>query len=151
QAIGDVFYPRISQAANNGENLGRLIKKATLALCGIGMIPFGIIILFGPWLFEFVFGTGWDTAGEYARWISLASFSTLINKPSVRSMPVLNAQRFHLFYTVLVLIIRSASLLVGFLLFENDIIAIALFSISSLFLNLILIVISIKLSNKIHN
>lgn len=148
QAIGDVFYPRISEAVNNGENITSLIKKATLSLCVIGIIPFGLVIIFGPWIFEFIFGSGWGTAGEYARWIALASFSTLINKPSVRSMPVLNAQRFHLIFTIVVLLIRIASLFVGFIVYNSALVAIALFSISSLLLNIILIVISLKLSKR---
>src|SRR5699024_8422549 len=73
QSIGDVFYPRISEAANNDENVGRLIKRATILLGAIGIVPFGVVIIFGPWIFEFVFGSGWDVAGEYARWISLPS------------------------------------------------------------------------------
>ena len=32
KSVGDVFYPRISEAAHNGENLTKLIKKATLSL-----------------------------------------------------------------------------------------------------------------------
>src|SRR5699024_4538293 len=71
KAIGDVFYPRIAEAANNKEDLNKLIKKATFVLSGIGIIPFGIVILFGPSLFSFVFGSDWIIAGEYARWISL--------------------------------------------------------------------------------
>src|SRR5699024_12639071 len=79
----------------------KLIKKATYALVGVGIIPFSLVILFGPFLFTLVFGSEWTTAGEYARWIALFSFSTFINKPAVKSMPVLNAQRFHLLFTIL--------------------------------------------------
>src|SRR5699024_3852820 len=105
QSLGDVFYPRVSEAANNKEDGTHLIKKATFALLGLGVIPFGLIIAFGPFLFEFVFGEGWDVAGEYARWIALSSYSTFINKPSVRSMPVLSAQGFHFFYSIIKFIV----------------------------------------------
>src|SRR5699024_5072075 len=107
QSIGNVFYPRIARAANNGENLKKLIKKATLGLGAIGIIPFGTVVIFGPWLFEFVFGSGWDVAGEYARWIALNSYTVFMNKPSVRSMPVLSAQRFQLIFSIVRLIVRS--------------------------------------------
>src|SRR5699024_11054762 len=108
QSVGDVFYPRISEGANNGEIITKLIKKVTLLLFIIGIIPFGSVIVFGPWLFEFVFGSGWEVAGEYARWISLTSFVAFINKPAVRSMPVLNAQRLHLIYTIIIEIGRAS-------------------------------------------
>jgi len=148
KAIGDVFYPRISMAANNGENVTKLIKKATLVLIVVGLVPFGIIILFGPELFAFVFGDEWKTAGEYARWISLFSYSTLINRPSVRSMPVLSAQGFHLVFTILRMIMRSIALFIGFILYDSDIIAVALFGIVSFITNIMLLIITIKISDK---
>src|SRR5699024_5551321 len=143
----DVFYPRITEAANTGENLNKLIKKATYSLAGVGIIPFSLVILFGPFLFTFVFGSDWTTAGEYARWIALFSFSTFINKPAVKSMPVLNAQRFHLLFTIFRAIIRTLSLVVGFLLFDSDVIAVALFGITSFITNIMLISITLRLSN----
>src|SRR5699024_9062559 len=106
-----------------GENVSRLITKATLALMGIGIVPFGLVIIFGPWLFEFVFGQGWDVAGEYARWIALTSFAVFMNKPAVRSMPVLSAQGIHLIYTIVILATRVLSLLIGFFVFKSDIVA----------------------------
>lgn len=147
-AIGDVFYPRISQASNTGENLSRLIKKASLGLFMVGIVPFGTIIIFGPVLFEFVFGSGWYVAGDYARWIALTSFAVFINKPAVKSMPVLSAQKFHLIYTIFIIITRTIALLVGFLIFNNDIIAIALFGVSSLILNICLFFFTLYLSGK---
>lgn len=56
KSVGDVFYPRITEASNNKENLTLLIKKATLAMSIVGILPFGVVIMFGPWLFSFVFG-----------------------------------------------------------------------------------------------
>ncbi|GGA62775.1 lipopolysaccharide biosynthesis protein [Salinicoccus roseus] len=148
QSIGDVFYPRITEAANNGENVSHLIKKATFSLGAIGIIPFGLIIIFGPWLFELVFGSEWGRAGEYARWISLTSFMVLINKPSVRAMPVLNAQSIHLIYTFILVIIRTLGLIIGFAVFNSDIIAIALFGISSVIMNIFLFLITLKICKR---
>src|SRR5699024_1240372 len=146
KAIGDVFYPRITEAANTGENLSKLIKKATYALVGVGIIPFSLVILFGPFLFTLVFGSEWTTAGEYARWIALFSFSTFINKPAVKSMPVLNAQRFHLLFTIFRATTRALALVVGFLVFDSDIVGVALFGIVSFITNIMLISITLRLS-----
>ena len=146
-AIGDVFYPRITEARNNQENVSALIKKATWALTGVGIVPFGLVIFFGPFLFSLVFGSEWVVAGEYARWIALASFSSLINRPSVRTLAVLNAQRFHLFYTILMLVIRLGALIIGFYMFSSDLIAVALFGITGFILNIGLILLTIRFSN----
>lgn len=151
KSVGDVFYPRVTEAYNNNENVTTLIRKATLALAGIGVIPFLIVILFGPWLFSFVFGSDWEIAGEYARWIALWSFFGFINRPSVQSLPVLKAQRFHLFYTIFMLVVRIGALSIGYFAFASDVIAIALFGIAGALLNAGLITITLFISkNKIR-
>lgn len=148
KSVGDVFYPRISEAANNGENLTKLIKKATLALGVIGVIPYGLVIISGPFLFGFIFGDEWVIAGEYARWIALWSFFGFMNRPSVRALPVLSAQSFHLIYTIIMLIVRVIVLVIGFYIFSNDIVAVALFGISGALLNIGLISITIYISKR---
>lgn len=148
KSVGDVFYPRIAEAANKKEDVTALIKKATLALAGVGIIPFGLVILFGPFLFSFVFGSDWAIAGEYARWIALWSFLGFMNRPSVRALPVLNAQRFHLIYTIIMLVTRLGVLTIGYYIFSSDLIAIALFGISGAILNFGLITITLKISRQ---
>jgi len=148
KSIGDVFYPRIAQAVNNKEKITQMILKATILLGLIGIIPYGLIILFGPELFSLVFGESWSRAGEYAQWLTLWNFFGFINKPSVMSLPVLSAQRFFFIYSIAMLIIRLSALLLGFILFNNDIIAIALFSISGGILNIILIIITLIFSKR---
>lgn len=151
KSVGDVFYPRISEAAHNGENLTKLIKKATLSLGLVGIIPYSIVVIFGPWLFSFVFGSEWITAGEYARWIALWMFFMFLNRPSVMALPVLSAQSFHLKFTVVTLSVRIALLSLGYYVFSSDLVAIALFGVSGAVLNLWLIVLTIKKSRKFFN
>jgi len=148
KSVGDVFYPRINEAALNKENITHLIKKATLSLAIVGLIPFGLVILFGPILFSFIFGSDWYMAGEYARWIALWSYCGFLNRPSVRSLPVLAAQAFHLKFTTLMVVIRVGVLLISYYVFSSDLIAIALFSVSGALLNIWLILITINISGK---
>ncbi|WP_368297489.1 lipopolysaccharide biosynthesis protein [Cytobacillus firmus] len=148
KSVGDVFYPRVAEAANNNENITRLISKATISLAIIGIFPFGIVIIYGPWLFSLVFGSDWLGAGEYARWIALWSFFALLNLPSVKSLPVLSAQAFQLKYTIFMLIIRIVMLGIGYYVFNSDKIAIALFGISGALLNFGLILITLSISKK---
>ncbi|MFC7062969.1 lipopolysaccharide biosynthesis protein [Halobacillus seohaensis] len=148
KAVGDVFYPRITEAANNKERLSDLIKKATLALGGIGIIPFGLIILLGPWLFELVFGADWERAGEYARWLALWGYFKFINQPSVKSLAVLGVQSFHLGYTIITFVVRMAALTVGYYVFNNDLVAVALFGVTGAILNFLLIFITLRISKR---
>ncbi|MCE7792392.1 oligosaccharide flippase family protein [Salipaludibacillus sp. CUR1] len=146
KSVGDVFYPRITEAANSNENLTPLILKATLILGAIGFIPFGIVVLFGPVLFSFVFGEEWLIAGEYARWIALWSYFSFMNRPSVRALPVLSAQAFHLIYTIFMLITRVIVIAIGFFVFSSDIVAVTLFGTASAFLNIGLILMTLYIS-----
>lgn len=146
KAIGDVFYPRITEAKHRGEDLNKLIKKATFALAGLGVFPFGLIILFGPFLFSFVFGDEWLRAGEYARWIALFSYSTYLNQPAIKSLPVLSAQRFHLFFTIFRSLARISGMLIGLIVFKDDLIAVALFGIISMITNFMLVFIILRMT-----
>lgn len=146
KSVGNVFYPRISEAANNKENLSKLIKKATLAMGAVGLVPFGIIIVFGPWLFSVIFGGDWITAGKYAQWIGVYLFFEFINKPSVRTLPVLSAQLFLLKVTTVMLLVRIAALAMGYYIFSSDLVAIAFFGVSSAIVNILLILLTLRKS-----
>ncbi|WP_404330364.1 lipopolysaccharide biosynthesis protein [Mesobacillus maritimus] len=143
RSVGDVFYPRITEVANEGGSISGFLTKATLVMAAVGLIPFGIIVSFGPFLFGLVFGEEWIVAGEYARWIALWSYFVFINIPSVKTLPVISAQRFFLFFSIISTVVRIATLAVGGYMFNSDIIAVALYAISGGVLNIILIVITI--------
>ena len=128
-AVNDVFYPKITEAAHNGENLPRQIVQATGTLLVIGIVPFGLVVLFGPWLFGLVFGDDWTMAGEYARWLALFFLFNFINKPSVAVVPVLGIQRGLLVYELFSTGTKALGLVAGFYWFGSDLWAVALFSI----------------------
>lgn len=129
KAVSDVFYPRITEAAHNGENLAGSIVRATAGLLAIAVVPFGLVILFGPWLFSWIFGVEWATAGEYARWLAFFFLFNFINKPSVAAVPVLGIQRGLLVYELISTGGKVLGLLVGFYWFGSDVLAVALFSV----------------------
>jgi O-antigen/teichoic acid export membrane protein len=148
KAVNDVFYPRITEAANNGENVCRQVVQATGALFAIGIFPFGLVILFGPSLFELVFGDQWGVAGEYARWLAIWLLAAFINRPSVATIPVLSFQRGFLVYEVLSLTARIMALGLGVSLFQDAKVSVALFAVTGLFSNLILIIWVVRASYK---
>lgn len=148
KAVGDVFYPHINEAANKKKDIIHINLKVTGILAILGIIPFGTIIILGPSLFSMVFGEEWEVGGVYARWIAFWTYFSFINQPSVRLLSVLNAQRFHLLFTIFLLLVRVVSILLGYLVFNSDVIAIALFSISSGIVSFFLIFITLYLSKK---
>jgi len=130
KSVGDVFYPRVTEAVNDKEDVFRLIAKATLALAAIGILPFTFVIVFGPLIFSIVFGSEWAMAGEYARWLALWLLFGFINRPSVAAMPALGMQPWLLFYELFSTGLKVVALVLGFWYFDNDLIAVALMCIS---------------------
>ena len=119
-AVSDVFYPRITEAKHNGDDLTRYIARATGALLVIGILPFSIVFLFGPWLFSLIFGSDWVMAGQYARWLAFFFFFNFINKPTVAAVPVLGIQRGLLVYELLSTGGKVIGFLAGFYWFSSD-------------------------------
>lgn len=140
QAVGTVFYSRISEAGNSGEKKYPLILKATLGLAAVGAVPFAVIFFFGPWLFEFVFGVGWAGAGVYASWLSLMYFFNFTNRASVAAIPILGLQKGLLIYEIFSTGTKIVALYVGFQLYKSDEIAVALFSVFGMAAYAILII-----------
>jgi O-antigen/teichoic acid export membrane protein len=139
QAVTDVFYPRIAEAANNKENLYPLVLKATLGMACVGIIPYGVVFIWGPLMFGFVFGEEWFIAGEYASWISVWLFFAFMNRPSVSALAVLKLQGLFLIYEIGSTLLRAAGLFVGFIIFNDANLAVALFSIGGVLSNSFLI------------
>ena len=151
KSVGDVFYQRITEATHNKENLTRLLLKATGMLVILGLIPFATVMVFGPWLFSFVFGEAWHVAGEYAQWLAIWLYISLAARPAIAAIPAMHLQGFFLVYEVFSVLGRLGSLFIGFKLFNNDLDAIALFSISNVALYGFLIFFVLIKSKSIKN
>jgi O-antigen/teichoic acid export membrane protein len=134
-AVGTVFLPRIAEASHKSESLRPLLLKGTTALAVLGLVPFGFMMVFGPWIFSFVFGTEWAPAGEYARWLSLWFYFVFIGAPSFQAFPILGLQGHFLVYEIVVVVLRTASLAIGALVLKDGMAAIALFSIVGALVN----------------
>lgn len=148
QAIGDVFYPKVTKTAHEKGLVMPLVLKSTFILFIVGLIPFGTLILFGPLIFNFIFGDQWVSAGSYSQWLALWLFSTFLNKTAIKTLPVIGELKYHLLYTNVTLILRTLGLLIGSIIFGNDLIAIALFSVFGAISNIYLLIVIFKKCRK---
>lgn len=128
-SVMQVFYPRINETIQRGEDARALLIKATVGLALTGVLPFAVVMLFGPMLFGFVFGAEWHTAGIYAQWLSLWLFFNYINKPAVSAIPALHLQGGLLIYELFSTGTKVLGLYLGYAIFASDVVAIALFSV----------------------
>jgi O-antigen/teichoic acid export membrane protein len=135
ESVQSVFYPRINQAVLAGQSASELIARVTTVLALAGLVPFGTVVALAPSLFPFVFGSDWGTSGQYAQWLGIWSYMRLVNQPSVAAIPALALQRHLLVYEIMSSLTRVMALAVGFFIFANDLIAVALFSMASVLIN----------------
>lgn len=80
--VGRVFYQHAADRRRDGQPVARLFWQTTAMLTATSIVPFGLVILFGPALFAWVFGPEWERAGHFARWIALANLTFLIGFPA---------------------------------------------------------------------
>jgi O-antigen/teichoic acid export membrane protein len=139
-SVGAVFLPLIAEASHRSEGLRPLILKGTAGLALAGLLPFGVLVAFGPWLFGFVFGAEWVAAGQYARWLAVWLYFRFINVPSVQAIPLLGLQGQLLVYEIVAVTLRVAFLAFGALVLQSDLAAIAMFSITGALMYVWLIV-----------
>ncbi|NTW52166.1 MAG: oligosaccharide flippase family protein [Chlorobiaceae bacterium] len=127
-SVMSVFYPKINEAFHKGENTRKLIVNVTGGMAATGAIPFMIVMLFGPELFQLVFGEAWRSSGIYAQLLSPWLFLQYINKPSISAIPALGIQHGLLIYEIFSTGTKILALWFGFSIYHNPVVAIGLFS-----------------------
>jgi O-antigen/teichoic acid export membrane protein len=66
-AIKDVFRQRAAVDYQLTGSCRAIYLRLLLPVTAIGVAGFGLLYWWSPWLFTFVFGSGWAPVGEYAR------------------------------------------------------------------------------------
>lgn len=80
--VGRVYFQHAADRRQAGEPVFGLFWRSTGALAVMALLPFGLVMAYGPPLFALVFGAEWEAAGHYARWIALANFVSLLAYPT---------------------------------------------------------------------
>jgi O-antigen/teichoic acid export membrane protein len=129
QSVGKVFVQRLATQAHDRKPLRPLILRATSGLVLLGFIPFGLIMLGGPWLFGLVFGSEWLEAGHYARWLAVWVFFHFVNIPAVHSLSLSNSQGILLVWEIVTTAAKLVLLLVLGLLTQSAELTVAVYAL----------------------
>ncbi len=129
-SVGTVLLPRLARTAQRGQKLRSVLLKTTLGLVLIGIMPFGAVVAFGPWLFGFVFGGEWVVAGQYSQWLALMLLVQFASTPCMQAVAILDLQRHFLRLEVIAVTLRVAGLVWGAIVMQSSIAAVALFAIA---------------------
>lgn len=101
QSVAQVYYAEISKyGKNNPQKIYNLSISIIKKMFWIGLIPVGIIAVFGPWIFKLVFGSEWLDAGVYARFFSMVILTRFISSPITNVFNVLERQGLQLFLNI---------------------------------------------------
>ncbi len=71
-AMSQVFFQRASQNIQKNISIKAEFRNLFMLLGILGLAMFLVVATLGPFLFSFVFGSKWETAGEYARILALS-------------------------------------------------------------------------------
>jgi O-antigen/teichoic acid export membrane protein len=78
-AFSQVFSQRVIEKEIEGFEILPDVKRLLAKMFQFSFIPFGIVAIFAPQIFKFVFGPEWETAGNYTRilipWLYLVFLS----------------------------------------------------------------------------
>ena len=96
-SIGQVYVSNAAQLAHSSPTqLRALFLRTSRATFMMAVIPFGLLLFFGPPLFEFVFGPRWIEAGRYAQLLALPYLAVLTVSPVFPALTVLERQDWQL-------------------------------------------------------
>jgi O-antigen/teichoic acid export membrane protein len=80
-SLSQVFMPRVVKDRTAGKDIRPLVRRLMIGSALVGIIPFGLIILFGEPVFGFVFGAEWAESGRYASILAPWLFLNFITSP----------------------------------------------------------------------
>lgn len=148
-SVSQVFY---SEAANIGKTNPQQIKNLSVELLKklsiIALVPLIPLLLFGPWLFSFVFGAEWYEAGIYARILSVMVYFHFIILPIGRILEVFERQREGLIFNIIRLGMVLAVFFISKIFNFSSYQTVALYSFSNSITYMALIAMVMKIMNQ---
>ena len=135
-AIRTVYLQRASERVLSGKDLGEDLKRISLALAGMGILPLLLIILYGPAILAFVLGDRWHMAGTIASIIAPWIFITLVDTPSLAVLPVIGLQRYFVVLQSIILTTRILAFYIGATLFGDPLHVIGLLAVQGILVNI---------------
>jgi O-antigen/teichoic acid export membrane protein len=93
----------------------------------LALVPVLTIAVAGPPLFDFVFGSEWERAGQYAQWLVVWWFFGFVNVPAIMLIHTFGMQHLLFGYEVVQALARVGAIALGAHL-GDDLTAIMLFA-----------------------
>jgi len=145
QSVGQVFYKTSTDIVNKGGKLFKPVIKTYKGLFLTGLVPF--LAIFGiSFLFDFIFGEGWENAGIYTRILIPWLFIAYLNSPLSWVLIVLNKQKIVSVFDFILLTSRFLAIYLTYLYSYNHFVSISVFSAVGFFYGLFMFIYIIYVS-----
>lgn len=112
-AFSQVFFQKVSSLKGSPIEMAETVKNTIKKLFYLSILPAIIIIVFGPDLFSFVFGSQWYVSGKYAQAIVPWVLSNFIFAPISFVYTVQKRFKEFLLFNITLLLIRSLVFVLG--------------------------------------
>ncbi len=109
-AIGQVYFSESASALRTSPlALRSLFVRVSKHLALVAVVPMLVLLVAGPWLFPFVFGRDWISAGQFARLLAPMVAVQLVASPLSQTLNVLERQTWQLGWDILRLVLVVGS------------------------------------------
>ncbi len=133
QAGAQAFHGDLARMAHTREQrLLPSVRHFVSHLAVLGVVPALLLMVFGPWAAETIFGSDWRTAGEFIRILAPAYFLQFVVSPLGPVLVVLERQGIQAAWDVFRLVMVVASLWVPVALGWSATDAIGIFSLQTI-------------------
>ena len=113
-AVGQVYLAEVSKLVREGpEVIKRHLVRTSRRLLLIGIGPMVIIVVGGPALFAWIFGSQWEEVGLYIRLLSITLLLQLSIAPFAQTLNVIGRQELLLVWDLVRLFIVMATFLLA--------------------------------------
>jgi O-antigen/teichoic acid export membrane protein len=113
RSISDVFKQKASEDYNNYGNCSVIFLKTLRFLVFAGFIPLLVLLIGAPFLFGFIFGDEWKTAGKYAQILVFLVYLRFVVSPLSYVLYIVKKQKIDLCGQILCLIVTMLAIWFG--------------------------------------
>ena len=112
-SVSEVFRQKASKDFNIQGECSRVFLKTFKTLLLISVVPFAILMLTAPWLFQFVFGDKWVMAGQFSQILAPMFMLKFIVSPLTYMFFIANKQKQDFVGHILMLVLVAVAFLLA--------------------------------------
>ena len=135
-SVRRVFFKEVAEIVDDISAIDKLYTKTIYALSAVVVLPTIIVFFYGSVLFKFVFGVEWEMAGQFASWMVLWYGTTIIGGPARSLFLSLEKQKLIFILDAFLVVVRGI-ILILLAKFSTSLMAIAVFSLITMFSNVL--------------